>query len=162
MDWVTKNKTQDDVEQYILQVSKRFAAQNALVFAIIYQDNIVGIVSFNEISAMSGSCSIGYWLAEEFQGFGLTSRSVSKLLEIAFEYFGMMRVSIRCAVENSKSRRIPERLGLTLEGILRSSEKINGRYLDQALYSMIQPEWIDRRTGKLGSTNRTSNMEPLS
>jgi RimJ/RimL family protein N-acetyltransferase len=48
-----------------------------------------------------------------------------------------IRVEIRAAPENARSRAIPERLGFTQEGTLRQVERVGDRYLDNVVYAML-------------------------
>lgn len=54
---------------------------------------------------------IGYWLGEEFQGNGIMTKVAKTLTDYAFNELNLNKVEIRAAVENEKSRAIPERLG---------------------------------------------------
>ena len=51
------------------------------------------------------------------------------------------RVEIRAAPENRRSRAIPERLGFQREGVLRETERVGDRYLDEVVYGMIASDW---------------------
>jgi len=64
--------------------------------------------------------------------------AVMEMLSIGFNDFSLNRIEIQCAIENTKSRAIPERLGFIQEGILRSSEKVNGQYFDHAVYGLLR------------------------
>ncbi|MFW1332146.1 GNAT family N-acetyltransferase, partial [Vibrio parahaemolyticus] len=72
----------------------------------------------------------------EHQGKGLVSKSVSKLIEMAFTELDMQKVEISAAVENQPSRKVCERLGFSLEGIITCSENLNGRVVDHAIYGL--------------------------
>jgi len=65
------------------------------------------------------------------------TRAVRVLTEHALFAWELNRIEIRAAVENSRSRAIPERLGFHPEGTLREAERVGGRYLDLALYAML-------------------------
>jgi len=84
---------------------------------------------------------IGYWIASPFEGRGIVTRAVRALLQIAFDELGLHRVSIRAGVENARSRAIPERLGFTLEGILRGEGRGRGGFYDLAVYGLLEDEW---------------------
>jgi hypothetical protein len=45
------------------------------------------------------------------------------------------------AIENSRSRAIPERLGLKKEGIIRDAEWLYDHYVDHMLYTLLKSEW---------------------
>ena len=83
------------------------------------------------------STSIGYWLAESAQRRGTMTRAVQTLLDHAFGVWQLHRVEIRAAVNNTRSRAIPERLGFNQEGVLRAAERIGKRYTDQVVYAML-------------------------
>jgi ribosomal-protein-serine acetyltransferase len=67
--------------------------------------------------------------------------AVRLLVDHALSVWQLNRVEIRAATENHRSRAIPERLGFRQQGTLRRSELVNGRYLDQVVYSMLAADW---------------------
>lgn len=81
---------------------------------------------------------IGYWLRREARGRGLTTRALVLVTQIALEE-GAARVQLRAAIGNDASRRVAEKAGFTLEGVLRSahwSPRLQRR-LDWAMYSLL-------------------------
>jgi RimJ/RimL family protein N-acetyltransferase len=50
-------------------------------------------------------------------------------------------LTIRAALENVRSRAIPQRLGFREEGVLREAERVGDGYLDIVVYSMLGTEW---------------------
>jgi len=84
---------------------------------------------------------VGYWLREDARGRGTATRALALVSTVAFEQ-GAARVQLRAAVGNTASRRVAEKVGFTLEGVLRSahwSPRLQER-LDWAMYSLLPGE----------------------
>lgn len=113
----------------------------APTFSIFYNGNICGAAGFREIDNQNKSGEIGYWLDQKHMGKGIVTQAVKKLLQIGFGTLNLNKIEIRCAVENTKSRAIPERLGFTYEGELRACEWLYTKYVDHAIYSMLTEEF---------------------
>jgi ribosomal-protein-serine acetyltransferase len=60
--------------------------------------------------------------------------------------WNLHRVEIQAAVDNRRSRAIPERLGFREEGVRREAERIGERYNDLAVYAMLASEWVQEKT----------------
>ncbi len=65
---------------------------------------------------------IGYWIDSRFSGKGYMTEAVKGIVDFAFGVLNARRVEIRCDEKNSKSRAIPEKLGFTLEAILKNDD----------------------------------------
>jgi ribosomal-protein-serine acetyltransferase len=84
---------------------------------------------------------LGYWIAQNEEGKGTISKACKLLIDYAFAELDLNRIEIRCSVENTRSAAIPERLGFTLEGVLRQSHMRNGRLHDFSIYGLLRSEW---------------------
>ena len=69
----------------------------------------------------------------------MTTRAVALLARWALTEGGLARVQLRADVENVASRRVAEKAGFKLEGILRSARWNSrlGRRVDWAMYSLL-------------------------
>lgn len=88
----------------------------------------------------------GTWLAADVQRSPVNTEAKLLLLTNAFERWGVVRVALATDVRNARSRAAIERLGATLEGVLRNSRPSThpgeeGRPRQTALYSIIDTEW---------------------
>jgi len=140
-EWLAWPSHADNTDFFISFVKRslhEYAEGNSMVCAMIYHDELVGNISFNTIDYQLHKVQIGYWLSKDHQGKGIISKSVAKLIEIAFENLDMQKVEISVAVDNQPSRKVCERLGFTLEGILTRAENLNGRIIDHALYGLTR------------------------
>jgi RimJ/RimL family protein N-acetyltransferase len=88
-----------------------------------------------------GIAEIGYWLRADARGRGATTRALRLVADWALTA-GAARVQLRAAVGNDASRRVAEKAGFTLEGVLRSaywSPRLEQR-VDWAMYSVLPGE----------------------
>ena len=99
------------------------------------------MVGLHYIRWNTGRTELGYWLSEDVQGQGIATRTVRGLCAYCFNELKLGRVEIRCATENARSRRVPERLGFTQEGILRRMDKLEHGWADWAVYGLLADEW---------------------
>ena len=64
-------------------------------------------------------CELGFWLRTSYGGRGLMTEAAKELTAFAFRELGMRRVEALTDEENARARRVCERAGFVLEGILR-------------------------------------------
>jgi [ribosomal protein S5]-alanine N-acetyltransferase len=91
------------------------------------------------------SAEIGYWLGEAVWGRGIATAAVRAATGYAFPTYGLTRVYAVVFARNLASRRVLEKAGYRLEGVLRRGAIKEGEVLDQALYGMTDLEF--HRTG---------------
>lgn len=127
--------------EFIAESEAQAARGDGFQAVLVRDGEIAGIAGYHRIDRANRATSIGYWLASAHEGEGVMSATVRALVDHAFGAWGLHRVVIEAAVENRRSRAIPERLGFTEEGVLREAELIGDRFLDGVLYSMLASEW---------------------
>lgn len=139
--WVDKRKSAQDFESIIPIWISNYANNNGFDAGILYHDQLVGMVGLHYIDWNNRATSIGYFLAEEAQGKGIITRTITALLEYIFKTLNLTRVEIQCAVNNHKSIAIPERLGFVKEGVKRQGQWLYDHYEDIVTYSLLANEW---------------------
>ena len=140
MPWVDPTVTVADTLGFLKFIRGEYAAGKAFHANIRYRGVIAGGIGLRFDLANNGA-ECGYWLAAEHQGHGIVTRATRALVTAAFSQFGLHRVTIRAAVDNVRSRAVPERLGFTFEGVQRGVEKVGDRYLDHATYAVLAADW---------------------
>ncbi|MDX9770875.1 MAG: GNAT family protein [Tenuifilaceae bacterium] len=116
--------------------------QAELLFTIRYNNEFIGLIGFKDTDRANRKTEIGYWLSEAMQGRGIVTKSVKALVCYAFDELDINRVQIKCAVGNTPSKRIPQRLGFVLEGIERDGELLaNGQFTDLEVYSLTGSDY---------------------
>jgi len=142
--WVDGTRTVQDSLTYIQLTLDAYHAMRALSTGIYYKGKLAGVAGFNMLDWQNRNGQIGYWLATEFVGRGIMTRAVSGLLDYGFYELDLHRIEIRAAVENERSRAIPERLGFKQEGIIREAEWLYSHFVDHAVYGMLRREWGEK------------------
>jgi ribosomal-protein-serine acetyltransferase len=142
--WVDGTRTVADTRAFLLDVCVKRAAGQTLAYGIWEDATLRGVLGFHDISLSNGNLQVGYWLSQEAEGRGLMTMSVTAMLAVAYDTLRMERVEIRCAVRNRRSWAIPERLGFSLEGVMRHFQRLHGEFVDMRLYSMLEREYRER------------------
>ncbi|GAA2221821.1 GNAT family N-acetyltransferase [Herbiconiux moechotypicola] len=111
-------------------------AQGRSVPALITLDGApVGSITL-KVDPVTRVGEIGYWIDGRHEGEGLVTRAAAALRDAGFA-LGLARIELRAAVTNTRSRRVAERLGFRLEGVLRAALPLGDRRLDAALYAQL-------------------------
>lgn len=139
--WVDRTRTVADSEAYIGATQDQWAGDNGFVAGIWHRGALAGVVGYHKVELPKRATDLGYWLGAAHEGKGLMTLAVRALIAHAFGPLGLNRVEIRCATDNLRSRALPERLGFTLEGVLRDNEWLYDHHVDHAVYSLLAREW---------------------
>lgn len=118
------------------------AGDGVLCLAIDIGGEAVGSIGvFRKEDVYRKSAELGYWLGEPFWGRGVMSAAVSQICELAFARFDLVRIFAEPFAYNAGSRRVLEKAGFRLEGVLRQSVCKNGQISDSCVYALLRPDW---------------------
>lgn len=114
---------------------------------------LVGTTRYGAIDRANRSVEIGWTLLSP-DARRTAANTEAKLLQLrhAFETLGAVRVWLKTDVLNDRSQRAIERIGATLEGVIRNERFLaNGRLRDAKYYSIIDREWpaVRARLGRM-------------
>lgn len=136
--WVDASATVEHTREFLRGAIAAAEEGKSLILLGEHAGEPCGTVGFNWLDATNGTCEIGYWLRADFQGRGIVTACCRALVKHAFDDLGLNHVRIAVAVGNAPSRRIPERLGFTLDGVLREAERLHGGFVDHAVYTFLR------------------------
>lgn len=84
------------------------------------------------------SYEIGYWCRSSLVGQGLVLEAVQAMVRAGLEDLGANRLEIRCDARNTRSLRVAERAGFTLEATLKHERRANdGSLSDTLVYARL-------------------------
>ncbi|TAJ11983.1 N-acetyltransferase [Marinilabiliaceae bacterium JC017] len=139
--FVDFTKEVSDTESFIRSIIETAPESREYIFVIHCNHEFAGLIGFKDTDRLNRKTEIGYWLAESFQKKGIITRSVEKLCAFAFDELDMNRIQIKCAVGNTPSKKVPQRLSFTFEGIERDGELLSdGKFTDLEIYSKLAAE----------------------
>lgn len=102
----------------------------------------IGLVAAGE-KRQGNVTEIGYMFVPGARGRGLAGEAVAGVLGQLFRAEGQRKAVADTDPENTASRRMLERLGFTLEGMLRAEWETHIGVRDTALYGLLASEWRD-------------------
>ena len=139
--WVPATRSAEDSLAFIRMTRQQIADNAGMSLAIVRDGAIAGTAGFHSVDWANRATTIGYWLSADEQGRGTMTEAVRALVDHAFGAWELERVEILAAVDNARSRAIPERLGFVDEGVKRRAEVVGDRVLDLAVYAMLAADW---------------------
>lgn len=138
--WLDYNRSPSDTETFLQSIIDQRERGEGLQYGVLYKKNLCGVCGFHKFDKLEAVGTLGYWLSEDCGGRGIMTQAVEQLVAIGFRDLGLKKIEIRCAVDNQKSRAIPERLGFCEEWIRPDAEYLYDHYVDHAIYSMLAEE----------------------
>ena len=131
--------------------SRRFKTAYPFIVFDKLQNKYVGSTRFYDIQLEHSSTQLGYtWYSEKTWGTGLNEHCKFLLLSHAFETVGFERVEFRADNRNKRSIAAMQKIGCTVEGILRNHlPTSDGTRRDSIVLSMLKKEWPTIKAGFL-------------
>ena len=140
-----KVQSRDDLARWISRRVEAAAYGTALAF--IQRDaktgEAFGSTSLFEIDLSNRRAEIGHtWIDASHRRTAVNTEAKLLILSHAFEGLSLLRVQIKTAPENLRSRKAIERLGAKYEGHVRNYLVYDdGSTHDRVIYSVILEEW---------------------
>ena len=107
----------------------------------IEKDGVLqGRIAVHHTDWIEKRTEIGYLTFPQSRGKGVMPTVLRSLVEFLFEEYKFERIEVRTDTRNVASRRVAEKAGFTLEGILRRNYINGGEITDDAIYAMIRSD----------------------
>ncbi|MFA0962841.1 GNAT family N-acetyltransferase [Roseivirga sp. BDSF3-8] len=128
--------TEGDARQYINFSNSQKPLCN---YAIEVNGRAAGSVGFLlKKDVYANSIELGYWLAKEFWGQGITTCAVRAMVSYIWKEFDPIRVYACCFDWNKASGKVLTKCGFHLEARLERHVVKDGRLGDELIYAMIK------------------------
>ena len=110
----------------------------------IKTNNLIGYLCVKTIDYRISKCELGYFIDEDFQGKGITSKMVSDALDFCFKELLLNKVFICTSEINLASQGIALKHNFKQEGILRDEFRNGDGELQNTVYfGLLKSEYIE-------------------
>jgi ribosomal-protein-alanine N-acetyltransferase len=135
--------TVEGFERFIAWAQRERAAGRYICFAVVPAglDTAIGIFQVRQLDPMFSTAEWGFAIGQAFWGSGAFKAAAQLTIEFAFETVGILRLEARAVVENGRGNGALAKIGAVREATLRRSFLRNGRFFDQALWSIVREDW---------------------
>lgn len=137
--------TPDTLKNYVTIALKQKEAKTSIPFIIFdkRKQQYAGSTRYMNIHWKNKVLEIGStWIGREFQGTALNSHMKQLMLEYAFNKMDFEKVEFRIDERNIRSRKAVEKLGCSLEGILRENVYLlDGFKRNTCCYGLLKKDW---------------------
>ena len=119
-------------------------ADTAYIFLIFRTADraLLGSISINDVRrGVAQSCSIGYWIGENYSHQAYMTEALSALLPFVFDRLKLHRIEAACLPHNKASRALLSKIGFREEGYVRQYLKIADQWQDHILYSLLETDF---------------------
>ncbi len=143
MPWADHVPSLREIEENCVNGEKAFREGTGYRFHMFLKDQatFIGSIELFRIDWTVPKCELGYWVRKSHARRGYITEAVAQIVLYALDELQMNRVDIRTSTKNARSRRVPERLGFVLEGILRNDERhVDGSLRDTCVYAKVRAE----------------------
>jgi RimJ/RimL family protein N-acetyltransferase len=141
MDWARRLPTLEEQRAHLREARRRFEArEDFAVFGFEKETGAFACASgLHRVDWSVPKFEIGYWVRRRCLGRGYATEVVRALAGAAFDALGARRVEIRMHDRNLRSRRVAERAGFALEGVLRNEQRhADGTLRDTRVYARVR------------------------
>ncbi|MEL0649880.1 GNAT family protein [Algibacter sp. TI.3.09] len=141
----SKIATPEDLKNYAETAVTAYQNETVIPFIVFDKQTnaYAGTTRFAHIDWHNKVLHIGWtWIGHEFQGTGLNMNMKFLMLQYAFEVLKFDKVEFRADERNIASRKAIEKIGGTLEGLLRKDMlMLDGFKRSSCCYGILIEEW---------------------
>jgi RimJ/RimL family protein N-acetyltransferase len=138
--WVGGEQSVGNSESWCRDAAANFLLRKDLPFLVFDSatGEYVGSTGLHRMDWRVPRAEVGYWCRTSRHGQGIVTEAVGAICAYAFEHLKAQRLEIVTDEENAASRRVAERCGFELEGVMRHQRRDpRGDLRDMCIYARL-------------------------
>lgn len=131
----------DEAAEFITMINEQENKGGSVTWAITLKESpdLIGMIAIWNVSIQHHRAELGYVLHPKFQGKGIMQEALVPVVEYGFKTINLHTLHAELNPENRPSIRLLERNGFVQEAYFREDFFFEGKYLDSAVFSRINP-----------------------
>lgn len=140
-------KTTEEALEHIALIESKIVNNEGINWAITLKGNpkLIGIIGFYRTKPEHYRSEIGYMLLPEFNGQGIVTEAVARLIEYGFNDMKLHSIEAIIDPDNIASAKVLEKNNFIKEAHLKENEFYDGRFLDTVIYSLLNKKSIHKK-----------------
>lgn len=134
-----------DTRTHLLDVTGKWAEQSYYPFVVADTDTgrLIASIQVKNMDKSIPKAELGYYIDTAYEGKGIITKAMQLVIAYCFDELKLAKLLIRTYEGNIGSRRIAEKNGFKLEGIIRRDYKTTGgMVVDSMYYGLINDEYL--------------------
>ena len=104
-------------------------------------DKLIGDIGLHFFDVEHQQVEIGCTLDKNFQGKGFATEALAAVFDYLFQKLNKHRIITSIDPENKNSIKLVERLGFRKEAHFVESIFMNGKWVDDLIYALLEKDW---------------------
>jgi len=133
-----------NAEFFIRSRLNEWTEQHSFTYALWNPErtSLMGHLSIKNIDWTIPRAELAYFLSSEFEGKGIMTEVLGRIIALCFEQLGMNKLFVRVITSNDKSYKVAEKCGFIREGIIRKDFRASdGDLVDLYYYGFTREDY---------------------
>ena len=135
--------SQTYTRNYLEYVATKYATGGFYDWAVIEKKSgrMIGTCGFTRFDFQSNGAEIGYVINPDYRGNGYAPEAARAVMSFAFNVLKVVRLEANYMEGNLASRRVMDKIGMSYEGMRRSSMLVRNQYKNICICSILADEY---------------------
>lgn len=120
-----------------------YSNNNRIDLVFSNEKDIVAMTGLTSINTIDGLAEFYIMVSPDYQSKGIGLKTTIYTLNYAFHNFNIHKIYLYTNNFNERANSLYEKLGFSLEGILKKHKFKNGHHIDRCIYGLLKEDWKD-------------------